>query len=207
MLWLVPAARPNRADAPPSAAELESWAGIPETRWAQLRWSRGWVRHCLAGRLGVSPQQVPLLAPPGQAPSLAAGWGHVSFSHCCDALAIAWSDQPIGVDLERLDRRFPAKALAQRFFCQDDQDALRGLVGEPLRQAVLRQWVAKEAAIKWDRSSLARDLAHWVCPAMALEARHRTRGIRVPLRQLESGPWCLGLVGPMAGQTAPICLA
>ena len=79
-------------------------------------------------------------------------------------------------------------------------------MGEPLRQAVLRQWVAKEAAIKWDRSSLARDLAHWVCPAMAVEARHRTRGIRVPLRQLESGPWCLGLVGPMAGQTAPICL-
>ena len=129
---------------------------MPESRLEQLRWSRGWVRHCLAGRLGVSPEQVPLLAPPGQAPALAAGWGHVSFSHCCDALAIAWSDQPIGVDLERLDRRFPAKALAQRFFCQDDQDALRGLVGEPLRQAVLRQWVAKEAAIKWDRSSLAR---------------------------------------------------
>ena len=120
---------------------------------------------------------------------------------------MAWSPDPVGVDLERWDRAFASEALMGRYYAASEQRRIQQRPEGVRRHSVLEYWLIKEAAIKWDRSSLARDLAHWVCPAMAVEARHRTRGIRVPLRQLESGPWCLGLVGPMAGQTAPICLA
>lgn len=202
----MPAERPRPIEILPTAGEQESWSGLEGQRAEQVRWSRGWLRQCLASRFAIAPQRVPLKAPPGCPPSLDPGWGFVSFSHCPDALAIAWSDQPIGVDLERLDRRIPAWALAQRFFCVEDQQNLRGLAGASLQRSVLRQWVAKEAAIKWDRGSLAQDLGAWSCPATADVAVHRLRGCRVPVQRRELGPWCLAVVGPSAGQTGPICL-
>ena len=205
-LWLVPAERPRCVGIDPTAEELESWSGLQGQRAVQVRWSRSWLRRCLANHFSVPPQQVPLRAPPGSPPSLALGWGHVSFSHCPDALAIAWSDQPIGVDVERLDRAVPAWALAQRFFCKEDQEELRGLAATPLRRAVLRQWVAKEAAIKWDRGSLAQDLGFWSCRSTADVAVHQLRGCRVPVQRREVEAWCLAVVGPAAGQTGPTYL-
>ena len=123
-----------------------------------------------------------------------------------DALAIGWSDQPIGIDLERLDRSLPAWPLAQRFFCVEDLKELQGLEAHPLRRAVLRQWVAKEAAIKWNCGSLAQDLQAWSCPSTAPLAHHRGRGVRVPIQRYEPGAWCLAVAGPKARQTSAICL-
>ena len=37
---------------------------------------------------GLAPLDIPLKADPGHPPLLAEGWGHISMSHCSDALLI-----------------------------------------------------------------------------------------------------------------------
>ena len=72
------------------------------------------MRHLIAELLQISAAELPLQAPPGQAPELTDGWGFVSLSHCPDALLVAWSPWRIGVDFERADRRF-RRTLVRRF--------------------------------------------------------------------------------------------
>ena len=119
---------------------------------------------------------------------------------------MVWASQPVGVDEERLDRRFAAGALARRFFAPEDCRPLKPLQGESLRGAVLRQWVAKEAAIKWQRGSLAKDLGQWSCSADDLMARHARGCWEVPVRRIELRPWLVAVAGG-DGQIGPVCLA
>lgn len=121
--------------------------------------SRAALRQVLAAALDCSPQAVPLRSPPGQPPWLEGGW--VSLSHSADGLLIGYAPQPIGVDLERGDRRFDAAGIMQRFFPAQEVAQLQGLAAEDLRRAVLTSWVAKEAAIKWRQRSLAEELGAW----------------------------------------------
>ena len=163
------------------------------------------MRRCLADCLDVAPQAVPLTAPPGSPPKLPPGWGWISLSHCRDALAIAWSIRPVGVDLERLDRRFAAAALAARFFTPGDCQELQSLQGESLRLAVLNQWVAKEAAVKWQRGSLAKDLGRWSCTAHARAAHHSGSNNAVSINRFGLDSWLLAVAGGH-GQIGPVCL-
>ena len=119
---------------------------------------------------------------------------------------MAWSHQPIGVDLERLDRRFAAASLAARFFSPGDCKELQQLQGESLRLAVLSQWVAKEASIKWQRGSLAKDLGQWACTANAHVARHAGSNTVVSIDRFDLDPWILAVAGG-SGQIGPVCLA
>ena len=164
------------------------------------------MRRCLADCFDLDPADVPLMAAPGAPPQLPPGWGWISLSHCPDAMAVAWSTHPVGVDLERLDRRFAAAALAARFFVSGDCQELESLQGESLRSAVLKQWVAKEAAIKWQRGTLARDLGQWSCTSDSCTARHISRQTLVPIRRVELESWLLAVAGG-DGQIGPVCLA
>ena len=174
----------------------------------QFRASRAWLRHCLADRLGEAPSRIPLQAPPGQPPRMASGWGYVSLSHTRDALLLAWSEQPIGVDLERNDRHFDAASLAQRFYCDPDRRALQSLRGQVLRREVLRQWLAKEAAIKWQGGSLASDLSCWSCAGEDLTAIHLSRQVQVPIHRYIWQNWWMAVAvhGHRAGHHPILCL-
>lgn len=152
------------------------------------------MRYLLAELLQVNAAALPLLAPPGRAPELARGWGFVSLSHCPDALAVAWSPWRIGVDLERTDRRIPADALLRRFFCASEREALLALNREQLRQAVLEHWLCKESAIKWQRGSLARDLAHWCCAVDGTGVVDQRVGTQLHACLWRQGVWTLALV-------------
>lgn len=205
-LWLIP----EHQDLP-SAVELTpaeaAWMhGMTKARAFEFRRSRLWMRSCLADCFGVDPTMVPLQAPPGEPPTLADGWGHVSLSHCHQAVFMAWSPDVVGVDLERSDRRFPAAALARRFYCSHDQWELDGLSAETLRWAVLKQWVAKEALIKMQRGSLAVDLRRWRCSADACQGSHPDLVNPVPVLHLQLNGWLMA-VASVAGQVGPICLA
>ena len=180
--------------------------GMASARAVEFRRSRLWMRRCLADGFGVDPAVVPLQSPPGEPPTLADGWGYVSLSHCCEAVFVAWSPDAVGVDLERSDRRFPAAELADRFFEAADRRELDGLSGEPLRWAVLKQWVAKEALIKMQRGSLAVDLSRWRCGADACQGVHPELVDPVPVLRLQLNGWLMA-VASGAGQVGPICLA
>ena len=165
-LWFVPPAAPLPEPIQPPQAWLspqeQAWGeGLPALRRGRYWRSRAAMRSLLGGVLGLGPLQVPLHSPPGQAPRLLGGHGSLSLSHASGALLIGWAPLPIGVDLEASDRSFDARALMQRFFQPAEQQQLASLAAEPLRRAVLRSWLAKEAAIKWRQRSIATELVAW----------------------------------------------
>jgi len=171
-----------------------------------FRRSRLWMRRCLADCFELDPAAVPLMAAPGAPPRLPPGWGWISLSHCSDAVAVVWSSHPVGVDVERVDRRLAAAALATRFFVSDDCHELQSLQGESLRLAVLNQWVAKEAAIKSQWGTLARDLGQWSCGADDCMVRHINSHEALPVHRVQLGSWLLAVAGA-DGPIGPVCLA
>ena len=168
------------------------------------------MRSCLATKHGVQPLQVPLEAPPGAPPQLSLGWGYLSLSHCADACLLGWSQQPIGVDLERSDRAIPsALALIHRFYTQSEQIQLRALQTEQLRRQVLDRWLLKEAAIKWQRGSLAQDLRFWEVSSTLDAACHHGLNQMVAAQLRTVGKWRLGVVAAEKKhlQDCLLCLA
>ena len=161
----------------------------------RYRRSRSRLRRCLADLLQLPAEAVPLHSPPGEAPLLAPGYGHVSLSHSREQLLLAWSPAAIGVDLEAATRPLLAEPLARRFFPAQEWQQLQQLPPAERPQAVLQSWVRKEAAIKWSRSGLARDLRHWCWDEARQELQHLQQGWRPACRcRLVDGWWC-GVVG------------
>lgn len=76
------------------------------------------------------------------------------------------------------------------------------------RSEVLRQWLAKEAAIKWQRGSLARDLSAWSWSGNAAVANHLENGDRVRVRHYQFGDWQIAVACDVdqSGQDLQICL-
>ncbi len=189
-----------RPDAPTEVLAVSQqerdWAsGIPGTRAQLFLASRSWIRNCLATLHGSSPLQVPLQAPPSTPPRLRDGWGYLSLSHCADACLLGWSQHPIGVDLERADRKLQAaKALVRRFFTESEQSELIELEGDQLRQQVLDRWLVKEAAIKWQQGSIAEDLGFWEVSSTLRSAMHRNLDLEVAAQLRSQGAWRFGVV-------------
>ncbi|MFL0777554.1 MAG: 4'-phosphopantetheinyl transferase superfamily protein [Prochlorococcus sp.] len=160
----------------------------------------------MAGLWNIPALDIPLQAPPGKPPELPQGWGFISFSHCQDALMVGWASQPIGVDLERADRQFAADLLAKRYFSPAEQEAISCLTGERRRAVVLENWLIKEAAIKWQRGSLAADLSNWCCCLEASRAVHQALGLEVSVQRLEHGPWGMAVACNTSKEMAPMML-
>lgn len=147
-------------------------------------------------------------APPGQPPELEPGWGFVSFSHSQDALLIGWSTHRLGVDIERSDRSFKADQLTQRFFCHQDRQQLLDLQEEQLRTVALSQWVIKEAAIKWQRGTLAADLDQWQCENSLSGVVHLSQGHRLRVDHVCVGPWMIAVAQKYSlhSRSSMVCL-
>lgn len=65
-----------------------------------------------------------------------------------DALLAFARAQPLGVDIERFDRRLATGELARRFFASDEADALQRLPAEAQQRCFLQLWTQKEAVLK-----------------------------------------------------------
>jgi phosphopantetheinyl transferase len=84
-------------------------------------------------------------------PCLAGNNRHISISHTNEYVAIAVSDYPIGIDIERTDRN--AYAVAKSFLTEQEIDILTQ-ENNPSKQA-LCLWSAKEAAFKLASENIA----------------------------------------------------
>ncbi len=103
----------------PISKNEKQWATLlSQARSKEYKHSRGCARLALSKLFKVDPLTIPLSAPPGKAPILKDGWGHISISHCNDALTIGWSNNRLGIDIERQDRRFQYQKLLYRYFNQ-----------------------------------------------------------------------------------------
>ena len=178
----------------PITIKEQEWAvKLPATRSREFQLSRGYVREALSELWETPSLEIPLHAPPGAPPELPKGWGNVSFSHCCDGLFIGWSPRRIGVDLERADRLFNPEKLTKRYFSQEEIKDLKNLHKEDLRAAVLNKWVIKEAAIKWQKGSLASNISQWnFCPKTNVVI-HQSLGHKIGLYNIHYDCWYIAI--------------
>jgi len=110
--------------------------------------------HAFLGRLLMAYANVD--APPAiartergkpHAPSLA----HLDFNltHARGEVLIAVArEQPLGIDLERVDREIEIDDIARRYFSTAEADAIEALAPERKLVAFLRLWTCKEAVLK-----------------------------------------------------------
>jgi len=197
-LWLLPL----RAEDSWTLSEAErAWsAALPPAVQHRYRTSRHLLRCRLAACLELPPEAVPLHSPPGEAPGLAEGYGAVSLSHSRDQLLLAWSPWPIGVDLEWAQRPIAAELLARRFFPPREWQQLQRQDPPERPGLVLESWVRKEAAIKWQRSSLATDLRHWHWCSEQQRLEHLLEGWKPPSVCVRRNGWLCAVVGQAAEQ-------
>lgn len=120
----------------------------PQQRQRYLR-LKGWQRQVLALYLNCSPQEIAYDYGPQGKPGLRGTSLQFNLSHSGDRALLAVGLQPLGVDLESLERpvRDPL-ALARRFFGVTEVQELQRLTAMEQRQAFLRSWVVKEAYLK-----------------------------------------------------------
>ena len=157
-LWFVPI---NSCLRPISLQEIEWKEKFSSGRALQYEHSRGYVREVLSYLLEMPALEIPLISPPGLPPELPDDMGYVSFSHCRDVLLIGWSSYNIGVDIERSDRFIEAKKILNGFFSNNEKKSFKDLNDKELNSEVLKLWVRKEAAIKWQKGSIFNDLSKW----------------------------------------------
>lgn len=110
--------------------------------------------HALLGRLLAHYGELdhpPVIARTGRGKPYAPALAGIDFnlSHARDhALIAVTRRQPLGVDLERIDRKLDAHDLARRFFSKHEADALAALPESRRATAFLRLWTCKEAVLK-----------------------------------------------------------
>ena len=158
-MWFVPMS----ADLKPITKEEYQWKNELSNRQSrQYHHSRGYVREVLSNIWDIEALEIPLISPPGKPPQLPESMGYLSFSHCIDGLFIGWSEKNIGVDIERIDRSFEAQKILNKVFSKQEQKIFKKIKAENYNKFFLSHWVRKEAAIKWQKGSISKDISSWM---------------------------------------------
>jgi len=193
----------------PISNEEKKWVEkLTPRRGLTYHFSRGCLRHVMSRMTGLEPLDIPLKADPGEPPSLAEGLGFISMSHCSDALLIGWSSGGIGVDIERKDRQFQAYKLSKRFFTQYENCEIENLTPSQAKELVLKRWVVKEAAVKWQRGKIASNLNQWIWKNKSSFAYHKKLGHKVKVYEQNHDQWtyAIALDGDSVTHKPIICL-
>lgn len=201
-LWFVPF---NVSLKPISKKEIKWKETLNSSKSIEYEHSRGYVREALSQILGVPPLDVPIISPPGLAPKLPIELGYVSFSHCKGGLVIGWSIEKIGVDVERIDRFFEAKKILNKFFSNCERKLLQHLNDKDLNSEVLKLWVRKEAAIKWQKGSIFSDLSKWVFKCSTNTMENKVDGYKLRSLFYNHENWYISVAsGINLGEENPI---
>ena len=117
---------------------------------------RAFLRRSLAVRLARSPAGIDLVEGPNGKPALACGSLDFNLSHSGGLAVLAISTKgPVGLDVELLDRRVDADALAEACFTPFERSVLASLPpGERIRRFFIF-WTAKEARMKLTGEGMA----------------------------------------------------
>ena len=106
---------------------------------------------------------------------------------------IGWSKDKIGVDIEKTNRKFKFRNLLERYFLEEEKKELEKLSDEKLRLSVLNLWVLKEAAIKWQKGTIVKDLSLWEIDKKYTSAYHRSLKISLNTFHIFKDSWILGV--------------
>ncbi len=152
--------------------------------------SRAFMRECLSTLLDSDPLEVPLKAYPGKIPELPEEMGNISISHTEDILIVIWHEEKIGIDIEKSERKFNHQSLAKKYFRKNlDTKNINKLD----KKAILNQWSAIEAAIKWEGGKLANDLKQWKYIKHEDKIFHEKKNLKLQLNQFEYKEWTISV--------------
>ena len=105
-----------------------------------------------------------MVAPPNKPPKLNQEDDiYISISHCVDYLFFGLSSYSFGLDIERTDRKFLSKKIVDRFYLENEKIYLNKFESENYQYESLKLWVSKEAAIKWNKGNLYKEIKFWEC--------------------------------------------
>lgn len=126
--------------------------------------TRRWVRHVLGSYLDYDPAQIDFAIAQGGKPYIAGDFRcDFSISHSDEWLAIAAAKFRVGIDIEARRPRVEATVLARRFFSTADSLVVQNAMEAAQPNVFLRQWVAKEAALKVDGVGISQHLHRAEC--------------------------------------------
>tara|TARA_B100000212_G_scaffold208112_1_gene157097 strand:+ start:951 stop:1595 length:645 start_codon:yes stop_codon:yes gene_type:complete len=189
-LWIVP----KKAILKPITNEEMQWKkSLSNERSREYAHSRGYVRDALSYKWDMNPLDIPLFSPPSLPPELPKEFGYISFSHCIDSLFIAWSPFKVGTDIERFDRFFNAKDIIEKVFSVEEKDFLNKYDDENIRRISLSYWVRKEAAIKWQRGSLLKDMKSWVFNKKTNKIVNKKKGYKINSNFIKYKDWYIAI--------------
>ena len=149
--------------------------------------SRAYIRQSLALLFDLNPLEIPIIANPGKPLELPEGMGNISLSHCKDAIVVAWHKEKIGIDIERTDRHFDYEKIANKYFKKNLDNDINKLD----QNLILNQWCATEAAIKWDKGKLARDIKEWHYSSKNKKLFHKKKNLNLKFQQINFHKWTI----------------
>lgn len=116
------------------------------------------LRLLLAGYLDRDPARIELAFGPNGKPYLPGRELELNLSHSADRALVGFSEQVLGIDIERLRPMDDALDLAERFFSSDEASAVRTLTADRLYPGFFEIWTMKEAYVKATGEGLSRPL-------------------------------------------------
>ena len=146
------------------------------------------MRDALSALFNINPIKIPITAHPGEPPKLPNGMGYISISHCKDAFIIGWHQEKIGIDIERSDRDFNYQLLAKKYF-REQHIKIYNLN----KYSILKEWSAIEAAIKYDRGKLSKDIKEWKYKMNNENLYHQSKKIKLNLIQIPFLDWTISI--------------
>jgi len=110
---------------------------------------RGFLRMCLSAKIGISAAQLSLEDGKYGKPSLTGNETYFNLSHSGNIAVIALSlENPIGIDVELIDRQVDVLGLMDTCFGGNECTVLSQLTGAELYRHFFAFWTAKEARMK-----------------------------------------------------------
>jgi len=168
-----------------TTSELQIASNLSQARAKIFLETRYYMRNALSDLFNINPIKIPITAYPGEPPKLPKGMGYISISHCKDAFIIGWHPENIGIDIERSDRDFNYQKLARKYFQKENCNLNKYLI--------LKQWSATEAAIKYDRGKLSRDIKEWKYQMNQEITYHKSKKIKLDIIQISFLDWTISI--------------
>ena len=169
-----------------TSSELRIASNLSQARAKIFLETRYYMRDALSALFNINPMKVPIKAHPGKPPELPNGMGYISISHCKDAFIIGWHRENIGIDIERSDRDFNYQKLAKKYFQKENIKNMN-------KYLILKEWSAIEAAIKYDKGKLSRDLKEWKHEINKKNLYHKSKRIKLNLIQIPFLDWTISI--------------
>ena len=160
--------------------EENSWKKhLSKFAFNNYRYTRGYLRYFLSQVYKMHPLEVPLKADPGKPPFLDTLNGFISLSHTDEKLFLACAPNNIGIDIENKNRKFNANSLVKRFFKEDEKKELSKYKYPEISKEVLKYWIIKESAYKWQSIKSYSDFIQWEWVKNTGFAINKKKGLKV----------------------------